>query len=560
MRVLHGVLLAALSLSAPAWAGEPVEAPRKKLIQVGWDMVDTAFLRKHFAEMEAAGPFDGILLWVKGKRADGKAATPEAGWDAAAWDRASFQGAIDDLKACRFTKFTDNFIRFNCTPGTLAWDDDAGWKALADKAGILAWICKETGVKGICLDPESYGEKQYQYKAAKGLSFAETAALARKRGVQVMRAVAAEHRSLTLMSFWLASLCMAAGQAENPDEVLAAESYGLWPAFLNGLLDEVPPGMALVDGNENGYYVEGSQYHEMASHMRSLTGPALATVAPENRARYRAQTQIGFGFFLDMYINPEGNPHYRGPKAGGTRLDRLRENLAAALDASDQYVWLYGEQCKWWPSYAFSDGTLKQFMKGAGKGRAWEEALPGLSRTLAQVKAPAATARADVEALRSAGRLVNLAKNGDFAKKAGDQPAEFGTYQDTDTGSKGQFAWDAEGDGSGLMRNMKFGCFIQKHPVKPGVTYFVEVAAKTKGSVPTLMVRWQHGDGSWARWDRDMTLTFGPPGVEGWRKAGGAVTVPDDVGLLVILMLSKSASAAESVCWFDNLGLYRVGP
>ena len=561
MRVHHGALLAALILSASAWAADPVEAPRKKLIQVGWDMVDTAFLRKHFAEMEASGPFDGILLWVKGRRADGKAATPETGWDAAAWDRASFQGAIDDLKACRFAKFTDNFIRFNCTPGTLAWDDDAGWKALADKAAILAWICKETGVKGICFDPESYGEKQYEYRAAKGLSFAETAALARRRGAQVMRAIAAEHRSLTLMSFWLASLCMAAGRSENPDEVLASDAYGLWPAFLNGLLDEAPPGMTLVDGNENGYYVEGSQYHEMASHMRSLTGPALATVAPEHRAQYRAQTQIGFGFFLDMYINPEGNPHYRGPKSGGTRLDRLRENLAAALDASDQYVWVYGEQCKWWPSFVFSDGTLKQFMKGTGKGRAWEEALPGLSRTLAQVKAPLATARSDVEALRSAGTLVNLAKNGDFAKKAGELPAEFSTYQETDAGSKGQLAWDAEGGGSALIRNLKLGCFIQKHPAKPGETYFVEAVAKAKGvAVPTLMVRWQRADGAWTRWDRDVTLSFGSAGADGWRKAGGAVTVPDEVGLLVILLLGRSTSAADSACGFDNLGLYRLGP
>jgi hypothetical protein len=559
IRIRLGGLLVALGLPVLAWAGDPVQVPRKKLIQVGWDMVDTAFLRKHIAEMEAAAPFDGILFWVKGRRMDGGTASPESGWDAAPWDRASFQGAIDDLKACRFTKFTDNFIRFNCTPGTLAWDDDAGWKALADKAAILAWICKEAGVKGICFDPESYGEKQYQYAPAKGRSFPETAALARRRGAQVMRAIAAEHRSLTLMSFWLASLCMAAGQSENSDEVLATHDYGLWPAFLNGLLDEVPPGMTLVDGNENGYYIEGPQYHEVASRMRSLTGPALATVAPEHRAKYRAQTQTGFGFFLDMYINPEGDKYYRGPKPGGTRLDRLGENVAAALEASDQYVWIYGEQCRWWPSFRFPDGTLREFMKGAGKGRMWEEGLPGLGRTLARVKAPVATARAELEALRGAGALVNLARNGDFAKKAGELPAEFATFQETD--SKGRFAWDAEGDGSALLRNMQFGCFIQKHPAKPGETFFVEAMARTKGSaVPTLLVRWQRADGAWTRWDLDMTLTFGAPGADGWRRAGGVVRVPEEVGFLVMLPLTRSPSPADSSCWFDNLGLYRMAP
>jgi hypothetical protein len=557
MRVLIPSLL--LAAGAALVAAEPVDRPRPKLLQIGWDIVDTAFIRQHFAEMEAAAPFDGILFWVKGKRTDGKVASPETGWDAAPWDRASFQGAIDDLKACRFTKFTDNFIRLNCTPGTLAWDDEAGWKALAGKAAILAWICKEAGVKGICFDPESYGEKQYQYKAAKGLSFAETAALARKRGAEVMRAIAAEHGTLTLMSFWLASLCMDVGETEHPDEALATEHYGLWPAFLNGMLDELPPGMTLVDGNENGYYLEGQQYHTVASHMRGLTGPALATVAPENRTKYRAQMQIAFGFYLDMFINPEGDKYYRGPKPGGTRLDHLRENLAAALDASDQYVWVYGEGCRWWPSFVFSDWGKAQVMKGAGKGRLWEEALPGVTKTLARVKAPTEAARADVEALRAAGKLVNLAKNGDFEKKSGDLPSEMGTWQDSDAGSKGRFAWDAEGNGSALMQNMKHGCFIQKLTAKPGETYFVEAMAKAKGpAIPTLTVRWQRSDGTWTRWDLDVTLTFGPIGADGWRKASGAVSVPEDVGFLVILPGSKSTSESESACWFDNLGLYKI--
>jgi hypothetical protein len=559
MNLLRGVPLAAMCLAVMAGAGEEGRAPRKKLLQIGWDIVDTAFIRAHAAEMEAAGPFDGILFWAKGKRTDGKVASPETGWDAEPWDRASFQGAIDDLKACRFTKFTDNFIRLNCTPGTLAWDDEAGWKALADKAAILAWICREAGVKGICLDPESYGQKQYQYKAAKGLSFAATAALARKRGAQFMHAVAAEHPSLTLMSFWLASLCMDIGTTEHPDEALATEHYGLWPAFLNGLLDELPPGMTLVDGNENGYYLEGQQYHVVASHMRSLTGPALALVAPEHRAKYRAQMQIAFGFYLDMFINEEGNKYYRGPKTGGTRLDHLRENLAAALEASDQYVWIYGEQCKWWPSFEWTSGARDQVTKCAGKGLLWEEALPGLTKTLARVKSPVEAARAQIQVMRAASKLINLAKNGDFAKKAGDQPADFGTWQDTDGGSKGQFAWDAEGNGSGLLKNMKHGCFIQKHPVKPGESYFVEAAAKSAGAaIPIVTVRWQRGDGAWTRWDLDVTATFGAAGADGWRKASTCVAVPDDVGFLVLLPSSKSTSAEESACWFDNLGLYKI--
>jgi hypothetical protein len=106
---------------------------------------------------------------------------------------------------------------------------------------------------------------------------------------------------------------------------------------------------------------------------------------------------------------------------------------------------------------------------------------------------------------------------------------------------------------------MKHGCFVQKLPVKPGETYFLEAVAKSKGAaIPTLTIRWQRGDGAWTRWDLDVTLTFGVAGADGWRRASGPATVPDDVGFLVILPGSKSTSEAESACWFDNLGLYRI--
>ncbi len=526
--------------------------PRKKLIELGWDIVDTAYLRKHFAEMERNSPFDGAMIRVTGKTADGKPAHSEWCWDGTTWDRASFQAAIDDLRACRWTKFTDNFVRLNCSPGRIDWADDAGWKALAQKAGILAWVCRAGGLKGIALDPESYGERLFRYKPGGKRSFPETVALARKRGAQVMRAIAAEHPSMTFLSLWLASLCMRAGRTAVPDDILISDGYGLWPAFLNGLLDAVPPAMTLVDANENGYYIEGDQYYRTAADMRSLTGPAFALIAPENRRKYRAQMQVGFGFYLDMYVNPEGNKYYRGPKEGGTRLDRLRDNLAAALHASDQYVWIYGEQSRWWGKL---DGN--RLKDTVGKGRFWEEVLPGLTRAIAAVRDPIAAAREELAAAKARGALENLARNADCSKKSGNLPADFGTWQDD--GSKGLFAWDGEGGGSARMTGVAHGCYIQKLKVRPGESYFVEASARTKGgAIPTLTVRWQDGEGKWTRWDLDVTVTFGPPGAGGWRAAEGAARVPDGAGFLVLLPGARGPGGDEA-CWFDNFGLYRLG-
>ena len=97
--------------------------------------------------------------------------------------------------------------------------------------------------------------------------------------------------------------------------MLIAETYGLWPAFLNGMLDSVPASMVLVDGNEN-YYIEGAAYYTVANKMRNLTGPALAR-SHRRTGRSTGQMQVGFGFYLDMYINPEGNQYYGGPRRAG---------------------------------------------------------------------------------------------------------------------------------------------------------------------------------------------------------------------------------------------------
>ena len=57
--------------------------------------------------------------------------------------------------------------------------------------------------------------------------------------------------------------------------------------------------------------------------------------------------QAGFGFYLDMFLNDATNRYYRSA-LNGSRLARLDRNLGFARDAADEYVWVYGEQCRWW--------------------------------------------------------------------------------------------------------------------------------------------------------------------------------------------------------------------
>jgi len=533
---------------------------RKKFIEVGWDMPDTAFLRRHWQEMERDAPFDGVHFYVVGRTPDGGRVDSLNIWDGKPWERNWFTNCIADLKACRFSKFTDNFLRIDATPGSLEWADDAAWKNLAAKLAICSWIAREGGAKGICLDLEGYGVKSFKFDLAKGASFTALSALARRRGEEIMRAVAREFPGQVLFAYWLNSINAKAGRVSNPDAILATETYGLQPAFINGLLDAAPPEMTLVDGCEDGYFKDGeSEYQRAAAEMRQWHGPVAKLMAPENRRKWRAQGQASFGFYLDMYLNPPGHQYYF-PPLEGSRLKRLQRNLAAARDAADEYVWIYGEQCNWWGEWELNEWFRQQVKKTAGQGRRWEVALPGVTRAIQAARDPEGAARELVMQRRSSGTLTNLARNGDFAAGTTGQagPAEWNTWQDE--GSKGRFAFDATvGGGSAQAVGVKNGCYLQSLPARPGETYAIEAECRLAGaSVPGLMVRWQRADGSWVRWDADVALTFSGSR-DGWAQAFGSVVVPVNANKIVILLKAEHQLAEKDACWFDNVGLYRIG-
>lgn len=534
-----------------------VAAAEKKLIELGWDIPTTAYMKAHWAEMDRESPFDGVMFSVA-LDDEGKKYDSQWGFDNTPWRRTAFTNAITDLKACSFKRLTHNFIRLNFSPGSVAWSDDAGWKVLCEKAAVLAWVAKAGGAKGLAPDFESYGEHLFRYKPGGPLGFAETAALARRRGAAFMTAMAGEFPDAVLLPLWLNSINHKAGAGIDPDGILATEEYGLLPAFINGMLDTLPPAMTLVDGCENGYYLDGSQaYLAVARDMKSWYGPAARLVAPENRVKYRAQVQAGFGFYLDMYLNEKGNNYYFGPKEGGTRLDRLSDNLTAALAACDEYVWVYGEQCRWWTS-AKLGGSVE---KSVGKGTLWDEALPGVARVIGRVRDPVAAARAEVETLKQKNSATNLVRNGDFATPDQKQlwPAEWSVWQDE--GSKGVFSHDAQTNG-GAAKAVKVarGCLLQKYPAKVGELFYVAARCKSLGaSAPTVMLRWQRADGTWVRWDADVTLAFAPGESGAWRACSGVAVVPSEAEQLVILLNVHQQTTDTDICWLDDVEVFCLG-
>jgi len=538
--------------------------PNKKFVELGWDIPNTAYLKEHHEAMQRATPCDGVMLALEGTAPDGKKYSSQSMMDAQAWDPAWFVQAADNLKACRWTTFTDNFIRVNFSPGKVEWDDDEGWVNFCNKTAICAQIAKETGLKGLAPDFEPYGKAIFMYSADSGRSFDETKTIVRKRGKQWMEAIASQYSDMVLFTLFIGYVNMQAGYDSRPDNTLKSLHYGLLPAFFDGMLDAVPPKMRIVDGCEIGYYLNGfDAFCRTAWKIQAVGGPAIRLVAPENRDKYISQVQVGFGFYLDMYTNPEGHKYYRGPKEGGTRLDRFAENLTAALATTDQYVWLYGEQRRWWKP---SDP--------ATKWEHWDEALPGMSRTIRFVKNPWEATKVELEMLRKENQAVNLLKNADFSeskaiKKQVDGqtveitvPSDWAFWQDKPLGTV--FSDDSRAKVSGVQ----WGSILQSvRPVKPGEHYFVAIDGKQQGvGQISMRIRWQDAENKWTQESEDRIFPFEKEPIridgrtlsEGWLRAEGVVRIPEGVAVLQVQAGVRGQLTDVDAAWFDDAVLIRL--
>jgi hypothetical protein len=316
-------------------------SPRKKLIEFGWDIPDTTFLRAHLAEMEQA-PFDGCVFQVTGVGPNGEARS--LSWQA--WGRRSFRetelaSALEDLRALRPRRFRDNFLRLNVTPGDLDWFDD--FAPVLTNARLAARLARAGRVRGMLLDVEQYEARLFDYarqRDAATRSFDAYAAQARRRGRELMHALEAEQPGLRV--FLTFGYSVPAFVMRRDGVTLAGAGYGLLAAFLDGLVEGTRRGR-IVDGYELSYgFREPKQFAEAYEEMRRGVLPIV-----RDPVRYRGVTSFGFGIWLDYEWRANGWSA-DAPERNYFTPERFEQVARAALEASDEYVWIYSETPRWW--------------------------------------------------------------------------------------------------------------------------------------------------------------------------------------------------------------------
>jgi hypothetical protein len=334
----------------------------KKLIEYGWDVPTPAFVAEHLRDMEQR-PFDGLIMRMA---VGGQVFTPSK------WTEVQLQPDLDALARLEWGQFTDNFLMMYAA-SEVDWFDDGQWEAVVHNVRATARAAKAGHCVGVCFDAEPYGANPWHYEAqarAKDRSFAEYQAQYRLRGAQFMNAVQAEMPEPVVHTFFLFGV-VAATQIDDlaeREKRLAQEHYGLYPAFINGMLDAMQPGTVLTDGNEGSYYYQSPLAYYQAYH--SIRQRALTMVAPENGAKYRSQVQVAQALYVDYVFGKWPHPTPAEHLTDEERARWFEHNVYYALTTSDRYVWLYSEKMNWWKDEDLPSGLAEATRSGREKAQA----------------------------------------------------------------------------------------------------------------------------------------------------------------------------------------------
>lgn len=398
------IALAGLLLTAGLGAsGAP------KFIGHGWDMLDSPLTSvRASAEAFRTTGLDGVAISIpQTKQTDGSRISSLSLPQDASWRYGSLAAYEPLLKGFRDASgLKENFLicLWHYTRGRLSWTDDAAWRRFAGNMQVLARLAKRGGMKGIFIDAEDYTKERQFYRAASDPEYDKCAALARQRGREVFAGVFREFPDATVLSFWFFTACR--GLESQDPAGLARLDGNLWPHFMNGILDVLPMTARLIDGDESAYKYDST--HAFNAGATRQFWRALQLVAPENRAKFRSCMGVGFGQYMDMYVNEKGKcgSWYFGPVAG-SRLEHFRRNLTSAARTAE-YVWLYGEKASW---VSWKDPVPFRRKWGYSRSTTWEDRLPGFADILAELRDPASAARAVSDRLRSAGAKNLYAAN-----------------------------------------------------------------------------------------------------------------------------------------------------
>jgi hypothetical protein len=363
-RVWRSLTLASLLLATLATVAQGKD---KKLIEMGWDEPDPAFMRRHLDQLEAS-PFDGCVFHLMyDRQGEPPASFTWQAWGTRTFTEAEVASGLADLRATPFRRFRSNLLRMNVTPGRLDWFDDHG--AVMANAQLAASIARRGGAIGILFDTEPYEGRLFEYPAQRDTArrpFLEYAAQARRRGAELMRAFERGYPGLVVFLTVSATHphVMWEGDRIRPE----VANYGLLTPFVDGMFLAASDSARIVDGLEGAYPIKDSA--QLDVYFAEQTTGILPWLT--DSTRYRKVLSRSFGIWID-YDSDRREWNVRDVRKNYRSPDTLRAVVRHALELADDYVWVYTQKPRWWTE----EGTRKdlpesyvQALRDARKGLA----------------------------------------------------------------------------------------------------------------------------------------------------------------------------------------------
>lgn len=511
----------------------------KKYIFAGWDISDAtpAEILANADKFDKTG-CDGVAIGLgsafPSARNDIRKSLHVA--ELPRWREENVDGLMPVFRAFgRHPSLRHSFFRVNTAPrkARLDWTDDGAWDLYADNLAFAAKLAKDAGIEGLITDFEDYWKKKQsqwregdpEWEAAKGL--------ARRRGREVFSRVFAAYPKITILTFMLFTADSAYVHTKDPVACMEGKR-DLWPSFVNGIYDAMPPGAKVVDGDENGGYFARASRNDFYRRACDQLVRVLPLVAPENRAKYRAQTSVSFGLYVDSYALPTNSAYYMGP-VRGRRITHFEDNLRQATACADEYLWFWGEKgfyVDWpvdlkeksgnvWRSSGGGTWRRKYFEGSWGRIKPWRERLDGdFNLVLRGVKDPARCVREEYARLKAEGAFVDL-----FAGKS--------------------LNVATNGNASSFIRQPKFE-----------TDGWYGLRTKGRGEVVRGNVYFQY-NGSW-RWKLGSAeFDFAKADADGWRDGVALVRIPDGANNLYVILDAGKDEKVRKV-EFKVLEIFRI--
>lgn len=517
----------------------------------GWDLLNVtpAEILENADAFSATG-ISGVSLAIRAKDKAGQPYSFSNMFGDPLWPRSLFTNQIPILQAIsRRPGLKHSFLSsFWASSKRLSWQDDTAWNRVASNLATLAWLARQGNLKGLLVDPEDYSTEKQFLRAPSDPPYSLCQKLARKRGAQIMTAIGKEFPDITILSFWLFSMSKADLLATDPLAMTTARQ-DLWPSFLNGMLDTLPPQALLVDGDEYAYNYKSEKRDFFVAAWHQQNG-AMVWIAPENKMKFQTQVHVGFGLYLDMYINGKDSPWYF-PPTDGSRLRTLEQNLDQATRVADSYVWLYGERNSWIPWKNIRQSRYAD-------QPTWEKSLPGFPDLLYLLRDAQAAHTHFKRLIQQNPSVTNLVPAGSFHSVKGNKiPTPFWVWQN-EKSRQGSITVDpTQGDGdtaSVRLCGVENGCLaVTITPVTPGERLLVEYSVK--GDYLHGFASWQKGN----KWQWQIPCVEIPAReIAGtpWRRASSLVRIPSGVNKMILQFSGKQP--INGTGWFDEIRVFRV--